>query len=62
MSKAIVSITVPAELVAQLDARAESEYRSRSSLATQLIARGLAERNEGQVEPGLSRNSQQESV
>ena len=28
MSKAIVSITVPAELVQQLDARAESEYQS----------------------------------
>jgi len=45
MSREPVTITIPSELVERLDARAESEYRSRSSLATQLIAQGLSTSN-----------------
>jgi len=45
MSREVVTVTIPSEVVEKLDAVAESEYRSRSSLVTQLIAQGLATRN-----------------
>jgi len=40
MSRVVIAVTVPPELAEKLDAVAESEYRSRSSLASQLIAQG----------------------
>jgi len=50
MSRVVIAVTVPPELAEKLDAQAESEYRSRSSLASQLIARGLEERNSKEEE------------
>ena len=46
-----VTLTIADEVLRELDARAESEYRSRSNLATMLLAEVL----------GLSRNAQQEA-
>ena len=46
MTKPIISVTIPQDLVAQLDAAAEEEFRSRSSLIVALIARGLEQRRE----------------
>ena len=44
-----ITLTVADEVLRGLDARAESEYRSRSNLATKIIAEAL----------GLSRNEQE---
>ena len=41
MSREPVTMTLPSEVIEQLDAEAQSQFRSRSSLATQLIAQGL---------------------
>jgi metal-responsive CopG/Arc/MetJ family transcriptional regulator len=45
MSRAPITLTIPEPLVEQLDTIAEKEYRSRSSLASQLLAEGLERRN-----------------
>ena len=45
MSRSPITLTIPEPLVEQLDTIAEKEYRSRSSLASQLLAEGLAARN-----------------
>jgi len=60
MSKLAITLTVPPELVEELDTRAEAQYRSRSSLASQLIAEGL--KDGGQVEPGLLRSKEEQSA
>ena len=57
MSREVVTVTIPSEVVEKLDAVAESEYRSRSSLVTQLIAKGLASHNPESQEPVLAQES-----
>ncbi|HKF06465.1 MAG TPA: ribbon-helix-helix protein, CopG family [Candidatus Sulfotelmatobacter sp.] len=48
MSREVVTVTIPSEVVKKLDEVAQSEYRSRSSLVTALLAKGLESRTESQ--------------
>jgi len=48
MSREVVTVTIPSEVVKKLDEVAQSEYRSPSSLVTALLAKGLESRTESQ--------------
>lgn len=54
MTKQIVSFTIPTAVVERLDAVAESEFRSRSSMATALIAKGLESMDSEAQEPAMA--------